>query len=143
MSLGPNYVSFTIQKAQNPILPGQQSHFSITCDSSGVKQVDFYMVIQCENASLKADSAQGYIQANDTAVKIPFSFHGSGTLTKPVFFTADTNVTSISFYPSVERINNSPMAFWVYISEIQCTYNPQTNSFTMADSSFSYPTAVP
>jgi hypothetical protein len=143
MSLGPNYVSFSIEKAQKPILPGQQSQFSITCDSSGVKQVDFYMVIRCDNASLQADRAQGYIQANATAIKIPFSFHGSGALTKPVYFTPDTNVTSISFYPSVERINNSPMAFWVYISEIQCAYNPQTNSFTMADSSFSYPTAVP
>lgn len=139
-SLGPNDVSFLIQKTQNPIYSGQQNQFSITCTSSGIKQVDFYMVVRSDNATLHVNGQPSYIQVNATVIKIPFSFQGSGTQTKPVYFTADSNVSSLSFYPKVERINNSPMVVWSYLTEIQCTYNRATQSFTMADS---YPQAVP
>jgi hypothetical protein len=83
---------------------------------------------------LQTVEQQGYIQLNSTAIKIPFNFHGSGTQTKPVYFTADANVSSLAFIPSVERQKDSPLLVWVYLSEIQCTYNPATNTFTMADS---------
>jgi|GEM_PF-2008482 hypothetical protein len=140
ISLGPNYVSFSIQKTQNPIYSGQQNQFSVTCNSDGAKTVDFYMVIVGANATLQANSLQGYIQPNDTEIKIPFSFHGSGTQTKQVYFTADANVSSLTFYPSFEGINGSPMVVWVYLSEIQCNYDLATNSYMMADS---HPVAVP
>lgn len=139
-SLGPNDVSFSIQAPQTPIYGGQQNQFSITCTSSGVKQADFYMVIRSNNATLYVNDQPGYIQTNSTAVKIPFSFQGGGTQTKPIYFTADKNVSSLAFYPSIEPINSSPMVVWVYLSEIQCTYDPATQSFAMADS---YPQAVP
>ena len=140
VSLGPNYVSFSIQKTQTPIFAERQNQFSVTCNSDGARDIEFNMVIQCSNATLQADREEGYIQANSTTVKIPFSFHGDGAETKPVYFTADANVSSISFYPSIEARNGSPLVVWVYLSEIQCTYDPLTGSYAMADSS---PVAVP
>lgn len=141
-SLGPNEVGFTIQKTQTPIYAGQENQFSVTCTSSGVKQADFYMVIRSLNATLRI-SDQSYVQVNNTAIKIPLSFHGSGTQTKYVYFTADANVSSLSFYPSIERLNDSPIRVWVHLSEIQCSYDPVTHSFAMADSAASYPMAIP
>lgn len=140
VSLGPNYVSFSIEKTDTPIYAQQQNHFSVTCTSDGAKDIHFYMVIRSSNATLQTVEQQGYIQLNSTAIKIPFNFHGSGTQTKPVYFTADANVSSLAFIPSVERQKDSPMLVWVYLSEIQCTYNPATNTFTMTDS---YPIPVP
>lgn len=138
--LGPNDVAFSIQKTETPIYSGQQNHFSVTCNSEGAKDIQFYMVIQSGNATVQTNGEQGYIQMNSTAIKIPFSFHGSGSQTKQVYFTADSNVSSIAFYPSIENQNNSPMLVWVYLSEIQCTYDSASHSFVMADS---YPVAVP
>jgi hypothetical protein len=134
ISLGPNYVSFNIQKTETPILAGQQNRFSVTCNSDGARDIEFYMVIQCTNATLQANGQQGYLQVNSTAVKIPFSFHGDGSETKPVYFTADSKVSSISFYPSIEAPNGAPIAVEVYLREIQCTYDATTNSYAMADS---------
>jgi hypothetical protein len=140
VSLGPNYVSFNIQKTSTPIFAEQQNQFSVTCESSGARDIEFYMVIQCSNATLQADRGEGYIQANSTAVKIPFNFHGDGAETKPVYFTADANVSGISFYPSFEGQNGSPFVVEVYLSEFHCTYDAVTNSYAMADS---YPVYVP
>jgi hypothetical protein len=134
VSLGPNYVSFSIQKTQTPIFAWQQNQFSVTCTSSGARDIDFYMVIQCSNATLQTGYSEGYIQANNTAVKIPFSFHGDGSETKPVYFTADANASSISFYPSFEDQSGSPFVVEVYLSEFQCVYDAATNSYAMADS---------
>lgn len=139
-SIGPNDVGFSIQKPQTPINEGQENQFSVTCTSRGIKQVDFYMVLRSDNATLNIDAQLGYVQVNNTAIKIPFSFQGDDIQTKPVYFTADANVSSISFYPTVERINNSPMVVWSYLTEIQCTYDPATHSFAMADV---HPIAVP
>ena len=134
VSLGPNDVYFSLQKPQTPVYDGHENQFSITCSSGGLKQVDFYMVIRSDNATLSTKDQQGYIQVNATAIKIPFNFQGSGTQTKSVYFTADANVSSFSFYPAVERINNSPISIWVFLNEIRCTYNPATHSYLMADS---------
>ncbi len=140
VSLGPNYVSFSIQKTEAPIFAGQQNMFSVTCNSDGARDIAFYMVIQCTNATLQVNGQQGYLQVSNTAVKIPFSFHGDGSETKPVYFTADSNVSSISFYPSVEAQNGNPFVVEVYLREFQCTYDAATASYIMADSS---PVAVP
>ena len=140
VSLGPNYVSFGIEKTQTPIYAGQENQFGVTCYSNGVKEMHFYMVIQSANATLQVSSLQDYIQLNDTAIMIPFSFQGSGELTKPVHFTADTNVSGLAFYPSFNQPNDNQVIVTSYLTEIQCNWNPATNSFAMADSP---PLAVP
>jgi hypothetical protein len=134
VTLGPNYISFGIEETQSPIYAGQQNQFSVTCSSDGANEVDFYMVFRCANASLQVEGQQGYVQVNSTAIKIPFSFQGSGEQTQPVYFTADANVSSLSFYPSVERQKDSPMLVTAWLTEIQCTFDPATNSYAMADS---------
>jgi hypothetical protein len=141
VSLGPNFISFGIQKTVTPIYPGQENHFSVTCYSDGAKEVGFYMVFQCENATLQVDGESSYIQTNATAIKIPFSFHGNGEQTKVVYFTADSNVASLSFYPSVERQKGEgDFIVTAWLTEISCTWDPVTCSFAMADSP---PIAVP
>jgi hypothetical protein len=92
------------------------------------------MVIRSDNATLNADGQRGYIQVNATAIKIPFSFQSGGVQTKLMYFTVDANVSSFSFYPTVERINNSPIIIWVYLNEIRGTYNQTTHSYLMGDS---------
>jgi hypothetical protein len=132
-SLGPNYVSFSIAKAQTPIYPGQQNSFSITCHSDGAKDANFYMIILSENASLTTAGQQGYIQVNQTCIKIPFSFHGAGEQTKPVYFTAQANTDSLEFRPRVER-GSGDYVVSVYLSEIQCNWDTATHSYAMGDS---------
>jgi hypothetical protein len=133
-SLGWNYVWFGIEKTQTPIYAEHQNQFGVICHSSGKREVSFYMTIRCTNATLQANSQQGYIQLNDTAIKIPFNFNGYGQETKPVYFTANANVSSISFYPFIERQKNNPFSVMSGLGEIQCTFDPITNSFAMADS---------
>jgi hypothetical protein len=140
VSLGPNYISFGIEKTATPIYIGIENHFSVTCYSDGGKQASFYMIIKSANATLQTKGETGYIQVNDTAIKIPFSFQGSGQLTKPIYFTAYANVSSLEFYPVIERQDDSPIIVTSYLSEIQCMWDPTTNSFSMADSP---PVAVP
>jgi hypothetical protein len=135
VSLGPNFISFGIQKTQSPIYAGQQNHFTVTCSSNGVHDVQFYMVFKSANATLQTGGQQGYIQVNQTAIKIPFSFRGDGSETKPIYFTAEANASSLSFYPSFERQSDSPMLVTVWLSEVQCTWDEATQSFAMADSS--------
>ena len=53
VSLGPNYVSFGIEKTESPIYAGQENQFGVTCYSNGAKEVHFYMVIQSVNATLQ------------------------------------------------------------------------------------------
>jgi hypothetical protein len=132
--LGPNYVSFGLEKTQTPIYAGQENQFGVTCYSNGGKEVHFYMVIQSANATLQVGGLQDYIQLNDTAIMIPFSFHGSGEQTKLVHFTADTNVSGLAFYPSFKRQNDSQVLVTSYLTEIQCNWDSATNSFAMADS---------
>lgn len=140
VSLGPNYVSFGIEKTESPIYAGQENQFGVTCYSNGAKEVHFYMVFRCVNATLQISGQQDYIHVNDTAIKIPFSFLGEGEQTKPVYFTADANVSSLAFYPFIERQKDNPILVTAGLSEIQCTWDPTTNSFAMADSP---PIAVP
>jgi hypothetical protein len=92
------------------------------------------MTIRCANATLQTNNQQGYIQLNDTAIKIPFSFNGYGKETKPVYFVAEANVSSISFYPVFERSKGNPFSFMGGLSEVRCNLDPATNSFAMADS---------
>ena len=139
VSLGPTFISFGIEKTQTPIYSGQQNHFSVTCYSSGAKEANFYMTFKSANATLQANGEQGYIQVNSTAIKIPFAFHGNGEQTKPVFFTANSNVTSLAFFPTFER-QEGDFIIVAYLSEIQCNWDPSTSSFVMADSP---PIAVP
>ena len=83
VSLGPDYIlSFGIQKTASQIYAGQENQFVVTCYSNGAKEVHFYMVIQSANATLQVGYLQDYIQLNDTAIMIPFSFHGSGEQTE-------------------------------------------------------------
>lgn len=131
-SLGPNSVYFSLQKPQTPVYSGHENQFSITCSSGGLNKADFYMVLRSDNATLSTKDQPGYIQVNATAIKIPFNFQGGGTQTKTVYFTADTNVSSFSFYPTVER--NSPIIIWVFLNEIRSTYDPGTRGYLMGDS---------
>jgi hypothetical protein len=133
-SLGWNYVSFGIEKTQTPIFVNQQNQFSVTCHSSGKRVISFYMTIRCANATLQTNNQQGYIQLNDTAIQIPFNFNGFGDEIKPVYFTANANVSSISIYPFIERQKDNPFSVMGGLGEIQCTFDPATNSFAMADS---------
>lgn len=143
ISLGKNYVSFGVEKTKTPIYSNHQNQFSLTCRSNGVRVISFYLTVTCANATLQANNQQGYIQVNDTAVKIPFSFNGDGEETKPVFFTADLNVSSISFYPLIEwRQNYGQMYVMTYIREVQCTFDPVTRSYIMLDIPVE-PTPVP
>jgi hypothetical protein len=132
-SVGPNYISFSILKTQTPIFTGQQVSYGVTCHCDGVKDANFYMVIKSANATLNAADQQGYIQVNGTCIKVPFSFHGGGDQTKPIYFTADVNVSSIAFYPRVER-GEGDYVVAVVLTEIQCIWNPATECFAMADS---------
>ena len=133
--LGPNYVSFGIDKTQTPIYSGQPNQFSVTCTSEGGKQASFYMVIKSANATLQVNGEEGYLQLNATAIKIPFLFQGTGEQTKRVHFTAEADVSSIEFYPSVERQNgDDSFIVTTWLSAVQCTWNPATASFVMADS---------
>lgn len=141
-SLGPNFISFSIQKTQNIIYVGEQNHFFVTCRSEGAREVHFYMTINAKNATLQTNGHEGYIQLNETAIKIPFTFHGNGEQAQPVFFTVNPNVSSISFYPRIERLDGAKIAVMTYLSEIQCTFDPSSNSYVMA-ASVSQPTAVP
>jgi hypothetical protein len=131
-SLGPNEVYFSLQKPQIPVYSGHENQFSITCSCGGIRQADFYLVIRSDNATLSTKGQPGYIQVNATAIKIPFSFQRGGVQTKLVYFTADANVSSFSFYPTVER--NSPIMIWVFLNEIRSTYDPATRSYQMGDS---------
>jgi hypothetical protein len=140
VSLGPNYIAFGIEKTPNPIYSEQENKFSVLCWSDGASEASFYMVLKSANATLQAKGEMGYIQANDTAIKIPFNFQGSGKLAKPVYFTADANVSSLKFYPFIERQGDSKIIVTTYLSEIQCVWDPTTNSYAMADSS---PVPVP
>ncbi len=140
ISLGPNYISFEIKKTQTPIYAGKENQFSVTCYSDGVKEAKFYMILKSANATLQVGDQQGYIKVNDTAIKIPFALHGSEEQTKPVYFTAAANVSSLEFYPSIERSKDSQILVMTWLSGIQCTWNPTTHSFVMADS---MPLAVP
>ena len=142
VSLGPNFISFSIQKTQSPIHAGEPNHLVVTCRSEGAREVHFYMTIYSKNATLQARGNEGYIQLNETAIKIPFAFHGNGEQAKPIFFTVNANVSSISFYPRIERQDGDRIAVVTYLSEVQCTFDPITNSYVMAASS-SQPTAVP
>jgi hypothetical protein len=133
-SLGWNYVTFTIEKTQTPIYADQQNHFSVTCHSGGKRAISFYMTIRSANATLQANSQQGYIQLSDNAIKIPFNFDGSGQETKPLYFTVNANVSSFSIYPFIERQKDNPFSVMSGLGEIQCIFDPATNSFAMADS---------
>lgn len=133
VSLGPTFISFGIEKTQTPIYSGHQNHFSVTCYSDGAKEANFYMTFESANATLQANGEQGYIQVNDTTIKIPFAFHGNGGQTKTVFFTADSNVTSLAFFPTIER-QEGDFIVSTWLSEIQCNWDPATSSFIMADS---------
>jgi hypothetical protein len=134
VSLGPNYITFSIEKTQMPIYPRQQNHFNVVCSSDGVKNANFNMFILCSNATVQVAGQQDYIQVNDTCIKIAFSFNGGGEETKPVYFTAEANVASIEFYPRVER-GSGDYVVAVYLSEIHCNWDTTTHSFAMADSS--------
>lgn len=129
-SLGPNSVYFSLQEPQTPVYSGHENQFSITCSSGGLRQGNFYMILRSDNATLSTKGQPGYIQVNATAIKIPFS--SQGVQTKIVYFTADANVSSFSFYPTVERDN--PIAVWVFLNEIHSTYDPATRSYLMGDS---------
>ena len=117
----------------------QQNQFKVVCSSEGTKEANFNMLILCSNATLQVAGQQGYIQVNDTCIKIPFSFHGGGEEAKPVYFTAESNVASIEFYPRVERGSGNYVVA-VFLSEIHCNWDITTHSFAMADST---PLAVP
>jgi hypothetical protein len=132
-SLGPNYVSFSIQKTQTPIYSIQANHFTVTVNSDGAKDANFYMVLVSANATMQTHGQEGYIQVNDTCIKIPFNFHGNGQATNPVYFTADADVSSIAFYPHFEKVSGD-YVIYVELSEIQCLWDPPTRSFAMGDS---------
>jgi hypothetical protein len=134
VSLGPSYISYGIKKTQTPIYAMEQNQFGVTCYCDGGKEATFYMVMKCANATLQLDEQANYIQVNDTAVKIPFSFRGTGEQTKPVYFTVNANVSSVEFYPSIERESGSSIMVTTWLSEIRCVLDPATGRYAMADS---------
>jgi len=134
VSLGPSYISYGIKKTQTPIYAMEQNQFGVTCYCDGGKVATFYMVMKCANATLHVDEQLNYIQVNDTAIKIPFSFRGSGEQTKPVYFTVTANVSSVEFYPSIERESGSSIMVTTWLSEIRCVLDPATGRYAMADS---------
>jgi hypothetical protein len=133
-SVGPNYISFGIQKTQTPIYAEQQNHFSVTCYSDGGNQEAFYMLLKCTNATLQVNGQVDYVQVNGTAIKIPFSFPGGGEQTKQVYFRVNAGASNVEFYPSIERQPNSAIIVATWLSEIRCNLDPTTNSYAMADS---------
>jgi hypothetical protein len=52
VSLGPNYVSFSIQKTQTPILAGRQNQFSVTCNSDGAETKPVYFIVDSNVSSI-------------------------------------------------------------------------------------------
>jgi hypothetical protein len=134
VSLGPSYISYGIKKTQTPIYAMEKNQFGVTCYCDGGKEATFYMVMKCANATLQIDEQANYIKVNDTAVKIPFSFRGSGEQTKPVYFMVNANVSSVEFYPSIERELGSSIMVTTWLSEIRCVLDPATGRYAMADS---------
>lgn len=134
VSLGPSYISYGIKKTQTPIYALEQNQFGVTIYCDGGKEAIFYMVLKSANATLQVDGQTDYIQVNDTAVKIPVSFQGSGEQTKPVYFTVNANVSTVEFYPSIERESDSSMMVTTWLSEIRCVLDPATGKYAMADS---------
>ena len=135
VSLGPNHISFSIENSVKRVYAGVESQFSITGTSGGSRDVSFYLVLTSANATLLVEGEPGYIQMNKTAIKIPFSFNGSGKEIKPIHFTVDANVTSFELYPSFEhskdRYNYLIMAS---LGEIYCMLDPTTDSYTVPKS---------
>jgi hypothetical protein len=123
------------QKTQTPIYALEQNQFGVTCYCDGGKEATFYIAMKCANATLQVNEQVNYIQVNDTAVKIPFSFRGSGQQTKPVYFTVNANVSTVEFFPSIERQGGDSIIVTTWLSEIQCVLDPSTRRYAMADSS--------
>lgn len=140
VAAGPDWITFSTQKTQTPIFPAQQNQFSITCNCDGVKDASLYMVVAGVNVTLQTNGQPGYVQLNDTAIQVPFSFHGGGSQTQPIYFIVDGNVSGISFYPTAKFEGQSYLLVEDYLSEIHCTWDPATGRFAMADS---YPIAIP
>lgn len=142
IAAGPDYIAFSSQRTQTSIYSGQQNQFSITCSCNGLKDASFYLVVAGENATLQANGQPGYVQLNATAIQVPFSFHGGGEQTKPIFFTAAENVSGISFYSTPKFENHSSLLVEFYLSDIHCIWDSANGSFVMGNS-IPIATAIP
>jgi hypothetical protein len=68
------------------------------------------------------------------------NYDGHRSQTKPIYFTADENVSGFSFYPTAKFEGQPYLLVEDYLREIHCVWDPATGSFAMADS---YPIAIP
>jgi hypothetical protein len=133
-SLGTTYVTFATKKPQTPIYAEYQNQFTLTAYSGGQRPVSFDVILRCRNVTFQVINQQDYIQLNETAIRIPFSFHGSNDETRSIYFTVDANVSSFSFYSSIERQGNNRDVAIGGLGEMQCQLDPVTHSYAMADS---------
>ncbi len=133
-SSGTTYVFFMTQKPDTPIYAEHQNSFTLTCYSSGNQAASLYAAIHCTNATLQTGDQQDYIQVDESTVKIPFNIQRDSQESRPVYFTVYANVSSFSVYMYLERQVSNPHVAVVVLDEMLCQFDPQTQTYAMADS---------
>lgn len=130
LHLGPAVVSYMADDEQQ-FYAGAVNQFIVSCKSSGLRPISFYLVVKSENASLLANDQQGYVQVNSTEIRIPFNLPSKNAEdSKPVQFTIDENATGFALHPNIEPQTGR---FIDVISGFQAygVWNSISNSYTL------------
>jgi hypothetical protein len=121
---------------------GENNTIFLNSQNMGNKAVDFYVILQAQNASFPASSGQDYVQLNNKTVKALFSLSESGlprdSDKKSVLFTIDENVTGFLFSTSLESkgfekplyISTANSEIFVWNSTENCFMLNSTSGFT-------------
>jgi len=128
-------VSYKIDTSVTQFYPDETNQIRIRCQNHGDRPASFYLDFHSINASFSAQPEQTYIQVSTTLVVVPFmlqeSWFSTNTVSKPVFFNIDANVTEFSFDILFEVHGYNNIAVSEGVTNIRCVWNETQNCYTL------------
>ncbi len=133
VAVGPTYVHYDFRFSTSAFYPDVVNQFNITSGNSGVREANYYLVLNSENASFTDTNSPDCIRVSNTTIKIPFSFDelNEASASKPVLFEIDQNVTGFVVDVDFEPKEGSKIAVVSWTSIMTCSYNSTLNCYTI------------
>lgn len=104
---------------------------TVYCKNGGQADGDFTLILHFVNASFSKQTAQPYIQVDDSTIKSRFLLHKGESNQKTIYFTTHEKVNSFSINLNAEKTNFYDVIKLnaIYPTELEYVWNKQENIF--------------
>lgn len=131
--LGPTHISYDFAFASNNFSPEELNQFNVTSSNRGIRPASYNLVLHSINASFSEENSPTYCKVDNSTIKIPFTFSEAkqASLSKPVLFTINSDVSGFLVDVSLESGGYSNVLVITCTSSMLCSYNSTLNSYTI------------